>query len=105
MDKRKAIEIAAEYLSFLVHEKKIAINKAYLFGSYAKNKFNDDSDIDLAIIMPDVKDVIDFQIQLMILRRKFSIDIEPHPINESDFNISNPLAFEILKTGIKIKYK
>ena len=42
------------------------------------------------------------QVNLMKLRRKFDTRIEPHPFNEKDFDISNPLVNEILNTGIKI---
>ena len=45
------------------------------------------------------------QVQLMFLRRNFSVDIEPHPFNEEDFNISNPLAYEIMKTGFEFHLK
>jgi predicted nucleotidyltransferase len=105
MDKRRAFKIASDYLSFLINEKKLRINKAYLFGSYSKGTFTKDSDIDLAIVMPDINDIIETQIQLMVLRRNFSIDIEPHPFNESDFNYSNPLASEILHNGIELPLK
>jgi len=103
MDKRKALKIVSDYLSFLISEKNYRINKAYLFGSYSRGNYNEDSDIDVAIVMPGLKDIIETQIQLMVLRRNFSIDIEPHPFDEADFNYSNPLAYEILNNGIEIK--
>ena len=40
---------------------------------------------------------------MMILRRNFTLDIEPHPFDENDFNILHPLAYEIINTGIEIK--
>ena len=103
MDKENAYRIAEKYIDFLINEKKFEIKKAYLFGSYVKENQHVDSDIDIALIMKDVEDVVDLQIQLMFLRRSFSVDIEPHPINEDDFILSNPLAYEIMKTGIEIK--
>ncbi len=103
MDKAGAYEVASRYINYLINDKKISIKRAFVFGSYAKGNFNNDSDIDLALVIPNISDVIDLQIQLMVLRRDFSIDIEPHPINETDFNISNPFAYEILKTGIEFK--
>ncbi len=42
------------------------------------------------------------QVQLMKLRRKFDTRIEPHPFRDSDFNQSNPLANEILNTGVQV---
>ena len=74
----------------------------YLFGSYAKGTANDNSDIDLAIIFDNLSDAFDMQVELMKMRRKFDTRIEPHPFNESDFNISHPLAKEILNNGVEV---
>ena len=101
MDKNKASEVASKYVEFL--RKNIPnIKIVYLFGSYAKGNTNVDSDIDLAIIFENLSDTFDMQVQLMKLRRKFDTRIEPHAFRESDFDISNPLAKEILTTGLKI---
>lgn len=43
------------------------------------------------------------QMQLMRLRRDIDLRIEPHPILEGDFNVQNPFAFEIEKTGVELK--
>jgi len=40
--------------------------------------------------------------QLMRLRRKIDLRIEPHPIGESEFNNTNPFAWEVQSTGIEI---
>ena len=49
-----------------------------------------------------VDDIIDTQIELMKLRRKIDLRIEPHPFAYDDFNINNPVVDEILKFGINI---
>jgi len=103
MDKEDAYRIAEKYIAFLINEKKYDIRKAYLFGSYAKETQHAGSDIDIALIVKDVDDIIDLQIQLMFLRRNFSVDIEPHPIDEEDFTISNPLASAVMQTGIEFQ--
>jgi predicted nucleotidyltransferase len=105
MDKGTAYRIGEKYIAFLINEKKYDIKKAYLFGSHAKETQHSESDIDIAVVMTHVPDIIDLQIQLMFLRRNFSVDIEPHPINEEDFTIQNPLAYEIMKTGIEFPLK
>jgi len=105
MDKETAYSIASKYINFLIKDKKYDIKKAYLFGSYTKEKYHKDSDIDIAMVLSNVTDIIDLQIQLMFLRRNFSIDIEPHPISEEDFNDINPLAYEIMKTGLELPIK
>ena len=79
------------------------IKKAYLFGSYAKGNEHNDSDIDIAIVIGKMDDFFSVQMQLMRLRRTIDLRIEPHPIWEGDFNIQNPFAYEIQKTGIELK--
>jgi len=101
MDKKKASRITKKYVDFL-RGKNLGIKKIYLFGSYAKGIINVDSDIDLAIVFENLTDTFDMQVELMKLRRKFDNRIEPHAFRESDFEVSNPLTMEILKTGIEI---
>ena len=101
MDKETASQIARKYIEF-IRKKDPNVKKAYLFGSYIKGTVKEDSDIDLAIIFKNLTDTFEMQVQLMKLRRKFDTRIEPHAFRESDFQISNPLANEILKTGLEI---
>ncbi|MFH2044617.1 MAG: nucleotidyltransferase domain-containing protein [Pseudomonadota bacterium] len=96
-----APEIAIKYIDFL-KTRNHSIKKTYLFGSYAKETFTDDSDIDLAIVFDNLSDTFDMQVLLMKLRRKFDNKIEPHAFRDSDFNTSNPVANEIFKYGIEI---
>ncbi|MEX0813879.1 MAG: nucleotidyltransferase domain-containing protein [Chitinophagales bacterium] len=76
--------------------------KVFLFGSYAKGNFNDDSDIDIAVILKDYKNLMEIQLDLMRLRRKIDSRIEPHPFREAEFNLTNPMVSEILKHGREI---
>ncbi len=101
MDKEKASTIAREYLDFIKSQDP-NVKTAYLFGSFVKGTIREDSDIDLAIVFKDLNDTFDMQVKLMKLRRKFDTRIEPHAFRESDFELSNPLAKEILKTGLEI---
>jgi predicted nucleotidyltransferase len=101
MDKRTAYEIAGKYVESI--SSKYQISQAFLFGSFAKGTFHDDSDIDVAIIVENVEDIIDVQIDMMKLRRKIDLRIEPHPIMKSDFDYNDPLSFEVLKYGIIIR--
>ena len=79
------------------------LRKAYLFGYYAKGLEREDSDIDIALAIGEMDDFFSVQMQLMRLRRNIDLRIEPHPILEKDFNIQNPFAREIQKTGIEIQ--
>jgi predicted nucleotidyltransferase len=101
MDKRTAYEIAEKYIESI--SSKYTISQAFLFGSYAKGTFHDDSDIDIAVVVENVDDIIDAQIDMMKLRRKIDLRIEPHPIMKNDFDVNDPLSFEVLKYGIAIR--
>ena len=80
---------------------------AYLFGSYAKNKQTQDSDIDIAFIIDNLKDSdkFDMQVQFLLLASQFDNRIEPHILSKSDMLSDNPFVFDIKKTGIEIKIK
>lgn len=79
------------------------IEAIILFGSYAKGIETKDSDIDIAIISSDFKDIIDDGAKLIGLTWKIDTRIEPHPITTEDFqNVSNPFVKEVVDTGIKV---
>ena len=101
MDKREAINLAQKYAG-LVNANHEMI-KMFLFGSYAKGNFNEDSDIDIAVILKDYHNLNDMQLDLMRLRRKIDSRIEPHPFREREFELSNPIAYEIIKYGQEIE--
>ena len=100
MDKADAIDIAQKYA--VAVKANYNYIKIILFGSYAKGNFNDDSDIDIAVIFKEYSSTIDMQLELMRLRRKIDSRIEPHPFRESEFDSSNPLVNEIIKYGQEI---
>ena len=101
MDKNEALKIAKAYIDSISSQ--YSIKDAILFGSFAKGTNHKDSDIDIAIVINNIVDIIDTQIELMKLRRKIDLRIEPHPFMISDFNQNNPVVHEILKFGIPIK--
>ena len=101
MDQRAAIKIAEKYVNHL-RNNKFTIQKAYLFGSYVSGKFDENSDIDLALVMDTLPNSFITQVELMKISRKFDTRIEPHPFEESDFNTTNPFANEILNKGVKV---
>lgn len=101
MDKRDVLNIASRYADAV--KSKYDFVKIILFGSYVKGNYNEDSDIDIAVILKDYNNLIDIQVDLMRLRRKIDSRIEPHPFREKDFDITNPIVNEILKYGQDIK--
>ena len=103
MVKKSIIETASRYVKQLPAE--LDVRKAYLFGSCAKGLVREDTDIDIAVIVGNMPDFFATQMQLMRLRRKIDLRIEPHPIGASDFKNTNPFACEIQQTGIEIGLK
>lgn len=105
MDKKTDKSIK-DYLSTVARQNPNLVT-AYLFGSYAKGKQKDDSDIDLALIIDHLNDTekFDIQVQLMLTASRFDTRIEPHPLSMEDFYSSNPFAIEIKRTGIEMKPK
>jgi predicted nucleotidyltransferase len=102
MDKISTIKILTVYLKAIPRDR-FDLSKAYLFGSYARDKQHEESDIDLALVIRNLSDPFLAQVELMKLRRKFDLRIEPHPFNESDFSVQDPLVSEILRYGREIR--
>ena len=101
-DKRLILESIQKYVDEL-RKRNIDIVAAYLFGSYAKRKPTDWSDIDVAIVTKKfIGDGFDFKFLLMKIARDVDFNIEPHPYLTDEFNENNPLAVEIIKTGEKV---
>ena len=74
MDKKEIVQyrildIAKEYLAVL-RENNVQFESAWLFGSFATKHFDQDSDIDIALVMPDVADKFFKDVELMKYRRK-----------------------------------
>ena len=95
-----AINIARKYINQLPRD--IDVRKAYLFGSFAKDSNSIDSDIDVAIILGNMKDFFEVQMRLLRLRRRIDLRIEPHPISVTDFSELNPFVDEIIHSGIEL---
>lgn len=99
---RKTIENIAKAFTELLRSE-MNIKNVYIYGSAAKGRVTEDSDIDIAVVGDDfIGDPIEDTFKLMKLRRKVDIRIEPHPFKSSEFNKSDPFVREILLTGIKI---
>ncbi|MBU0991246.1 MAG: nucleotidyltransferase domain-containing protein [Proteobacteria bacterium] len=100
MDKKDALKIAKKFASLLMAN--YDCKMIFLFGSYVKGTNHEESDIDIAVILREFENPINMQLELMRLRRKIDSRIEPHPFREIDFNMMNPVAYEILKHGQRI---
>ncbi|MCX6222811.1 MAG: nucleotidyltransferase domain-containing protein [Bacteroidia bacterium] len=99
MDKNEAITKVKEYSLLL--KQYFPHEKVYLFGSYAKNTNQTDSDIDVAIVVNHIEgDYFSIHPLLWKLRRQVDDRIEPILI-ERDHDKSDFLS-EIQKYGIEI---
>lgn len=99
-DKIKAI--IEEYLK-LLKANNIHLHKAYLFGSYANGNSNEWSDIDIALVSDSFEGIrAKDRDKIRILTLSVSSKLETLPFNSKDFSEANPLAKEIIETGIRL---
>ncbi len=78
------------------------IGEVYLFGSYSKLIFKDNSDIDIAIISekPNKKDINKI---ISKIEKKFKKTIEIHYFTKEFYqNKKDPFVKEILQSGVKL---
>ena len=94
------LDIVKEYVQEI--SKYYKVQEVYLFGSYAKGTNNEDSDIDVAIIINSNENTFDLLVELMMYTEDIDLRIEPHPIKVKDFEEGNPFVQEILETGLKV---
>jgi uncharacterized protein len=76
---------------------------AYVYGSEARQRATEWSDIDVAVISPDFADDL-FLAQLTLMKLAARIDdrIEPRAFTPESFNINDPLASIIRDTGVRV---
>lgn len=73
---------------------KLRIEKVILFGSYAEGRANEHSDIDLAIISPDVNSdnlIACLQLLTRAIPRHIDIDIEPLAFSTHEYDSALPV--------------
>lgn len=99
---RKIEQIIKSYIEQL-ERTGIHVQKAILFGSYAKGKNNEWSDIDLAIVSSDfIGNRFEDRNKIRRITLRVNSDISPMPFRPEDFNDSDYFVKEILETGIRI---
>ena len=101
------VEIKNKINKYLNDLKKnnIPIKEAILFGSYAKGTQKEWSDIDIALVSEIFKgNRIEDKDKIRLITISVSSQIEVIPFSPKDFNENNPLAREIIDTGIKLKH-
>ena len=74
-----------------------------LFGSCAKNKTHDRSDIDIAVVSKTFgSNVIEDKVSVSLLGYTVHPDIEAHAISIGDWEYSTPFINEIKETGVAL---
>ena len=98
----KVKNIIDHYLQALTRYN-IPIKEAILFGSYASGNYQEGSDIDIALVSEIFAgNRIDDKDKIRKITLSVSSEIEVIPFSPKDFHMQNPLAKEILNTGIRL---
>ena len=98
MGKNEVIDVVRRYKKQVLST--IGPASVYLYGSYSKGYAREDSDIDVAVVVPEVKeDFLKTSSLLWSLTLDVNTQIEPVLI---DTRHPSPLYSDILKTGVLI---
>ena len=74
--------------------------KVYLYGSYSKGTAHPESDIDVAVIVPELQgDWLKLSTRLWVIAPKINYLIEPVLMEENE---PSPLYDDVMKTGIAV---
>ncbi|MEA3468596.1 MAG: nucleotidyltransferase domain-containing protein [Thermodesulfobacteriota bacterium] len=81
----------------------IVISEAYIFGSYANGKADKWSDIDIAIVSPQISEDR-FEERVKLTKLAISVDdrLEPLPFNQDSFNDEDPFVQKIKNEGLVV---
>jgi len=101
MDKKDAIMLINRYVDKLKRNQ-IDVLEAWVFGSYAKGNQNGDSDIDLALVLPENSISFDTDVKLMALRKGDETVIETHTYSQHDFSTNTPIVEQIKRFGFRL---
>jgi len=92
----------AKYIRAL-KENNVDVNRAFLFGSYARGNYSEWSDIDLAVVSSAFEgNWIKDRKKIRAITLSISSDIQVLPYRPEDFVPEDPFVKEILETGIQL---
>ena len=81
----------------------LVVSRAYIFGSYARGNADAWSDIDVAIVSPQISnDRLEERVRLTKLAVSIDDRIEPLPFNPSAFNEDDPFVRHIMEEGMSV---
>lgn len=106
MSKNQVKALVRAYAEIL-RKNRFKFKQIYLFGSYAKGKPHEYSDIDVAIVcskVPRGKGYLDKKMKLWRLTIDADSRIEPILLEEKDLDKKEPsiMGYEVLKHGILV---
>ncbi len=104
MDKRRAeaIKVVRKYVKEL-EKNGIKVTRAYLYGSYAYGKPDQDSDIDVIIVSPQFSGVrFQDSYEIARLRRNVDLRISPLAYHPRNFKKDYIIPHEAMTKGIRI---
>ena len=106
MAKKQIKQIIKDFIK-AIKEHNIKIEAAFLFGSYALDKADKDSDIDIAVVSSDFgKDFFDECVLLKEISEQIDFDISPRAYSIEEYRKAKKGDFlyqEIIKKGKLIK--
>jgi len=102
--KRREIENLISRFAHNLRAMGIDVNKIFLYGSYAKGRPKDYSDIDVAVVSPSFRklDIFERQEILSKAHHNFGEPIEPIGLTPEQVKEKRGFAREILETGVLI---
>ncbi len=106
MAERNIIDTIKRYI-YLLNSEGFNINKAFIYGSYATSKADEESDIDLMLISDDLSEPdIAKKSKAWILTRKIDSRIEPHIVSMKRFreDETSPLLEIVRQQGVEISF-
>lgn len=81
----------------------LTISEAYLYGSYAVGTSDGESDIDVAVVSPDLSgDRLDDWMRLNRVSTQIDVRMEVIGFRPEQFRDENPLAWEVKTKGVKL---
>ncbi len=96
------IDIARRYIDHL-QKNQIAVERAYLYGSYAVGTAHEDSDIDIVVVSEQFrKSRYEDSVWIAKLRRDIDLRIQPLAYNPDDFIMDYVIPNEAMTNGIRI---
>lgn len=103
VDLQAVDQIVRQYVADV--KKAMPIDKAVLYGSFAKGNFTDYSDVDICFFSSAFENrrSVDVVADLLGIARKYpAVFIEPNAFPTSEIQNDNPFVKEILKTGREV---